>query len=156
MKKTQRVFISAFIAVNLLFMAACSTNAPVAKRQAGSLNTVSEVTVKKGTITAVKKVAILGTKGRAGSTVGSIAGSILGSSIPIAGSMIGSMIGSAVGSEADKQFSKRAGLEITLQIEGGEKVTVTQLAETSFKVGDKVQLIIQDNKARVAHLQSNN
>ena len=155
MINSKRIFIQSFIAINLLFMAACSSNAPIAKNQAGTMSKESIVTVKQGTVTSVKNVAIMGAKGRAGGTVGSIAGSILGSSIPVAGSLIGSMIGGAVGSEADKEFSKKAGLEITLQLASGEKVIVTQVADTAFKTGDKVQLIVKDNKARVAHLQSN-
>ena len=138
-----------------LTISACSNNAPVAKNQSGTMSKESVVTVKQATVTSVKNVSIMGRKGRVGGTVGSVAGSILGSSIPVAGSIIGSIIGSAVGSEADKEFSKQKGLEITLQLESGTKVVVTQLAETAFKAGDKVQLIMQDNKARVAHLQSN-
>lgn len=155
MKNSNRIFFSSFIAINLLFMAACSTNHPVAKNQTGTMSKESVVTVKKGIVTSVKNVAVMGPKGRAGGTVGSLAGSILGSSIPVAGSLIGSMIGGAVGSEADKEFSKKPGLEITLQLDNGEKVTVTQLAETAFKKGDKVNLLIENNKGRVTHLQNN-
>jgi len=84
-----------------------------------------------------------------------VAGSVLGSTVPYAGSIIGSLIGGAVGGEAEKAATKKAGLEITLELEGGDRVVVTQLAETKFKAGDKVQLIITDNVARVAHLQDN-
>ena len=113
------------------------------------------MTVKQGVVTSVKNVAIMGRKGNAVGTVGSVTGSILGASGTIAGSLIGSMIGGAIGSEADKALSKQKGLEITLQLNDGESVIVTQLAKAEFKAGDKVQLIIKDNKAQVAHLQSN-
>lgn len=136
-------------------LSACSNNVPVAKNQPGTLSKESVTTVKQGTVTAVKNVSVMGPRSRAGGTVGSVAGSIIGSSVPYAGSILGSMIGGAVGSEADKELSKQKGLEITLQLTDGEKVVVTQLAKTAFKAGDKVQLIMQDNKARVAHLQNN-
>ena len=155
MKNSNRIFLHSFIAINLMFMAACSSNAPVAKNQAGTLSKEAVVTIKQGTITSVKNVSVMGPRGRAGGTVGSIAGSFLGYTVPYAGSIIGSMVGGAVGSEADKELSKKPGLEITMLLSDGEKVTVTQLAEPAFKVGDKVQLILQDNKARVAHLQTN-
>ena len=145
-------FTSAFISINFLFLAACSSNAPVTTNKAGTVSKEQVVTVKQATVTSVKKVAVLGKRYNAGRTVGSITGSILGSSGTIAGSILGSMIGGAVGSEADKAVSKKPGLEITLQLDNGEKVVVTQLAETSFKAGDKVKLIMQDNKAQVAHL----
>ena len=55
-----------------------------------------------------------------------------------------------------EQLSNQKGLEITLQLDdGGDKVVVTQLAETEFKVGDKVRLMVKDNKATVLHLQDN-
>lgn len=155
MNRITRCTLSMIVGANLLFIAACSSNTPTTNKQAGTLSKESAVTVKQGIVTSVKNVAIMGSKGRAAGTVGSIAGSILGSSVPYAGSIIGSMIGNAVGSEADKEFSKQKGLEITLQLSSGTRVVVTQLAETQFKPGDKVQLIMQDNKARVAHLQSN-
>ena len=138
-----------------LALSACSNNAPIAQNQAGTLTKESVVTVKQGVVTSVKNVAIMGRKGNAVGTVGSVTGSILGASGTIAGSLIGSMIGGAIGSEADKALSKQKGLEITLQLNDGASVIVTQLAKTEFKAGDKVQLIIKDNKAQVAHLQSN-
>jgi len=146
--------ISVFLAFTFLLLATCSSNAPVAKHQAGSLIKESVVTIKEGTITSVKNVTIMGRKGNAVGTVGSVTGSILGASGTIAGSLIGSMIGGAIGSEADKALSKQKGVEITLALSDGQSVTVTQLAKTEFNVGDKVQLIMQDNKAQVAHLQS--
>ena len=145
MNKFTRISLNCIIASNVLFVAACSTNAPTTTNRAGTLSKESVVTVRQATVTSVKDVAIMGTRGRAVGTVGSIAGSILGSTVPIAGSILGSVIGGAVGSEADKELSKQKGLEITLQLNNGEKLVVTQLAETQFKVGDKVQLIVKDN-----------
>ena len=155
MKKFTRFTLIAFIGINTLFVSACSTNAPVTNNQAGTLSKESVVTVKQGTVTSVKNVAIAGKRGSGGRTVGAITGSILGSGVPYAGSIIGSMIGGAVGGEAEKAATNKPGLEITLQLNNGEKVVVTQLAKTKFKTGDKVQLIMQDQRARVAHLQSN-
>ena len=138
-----------------LTLSACSTHSPTTTNQAGNLSKPTVVTVRQGVVTSVKDVAILGKQGRAGGTVGSITGSLLGSSVPYAGSIIGSIVGGAIGSGADRELRKKPGLEITLQLENGENVIVTQLAETKFKTGDKVQLIVEDNVARVAHLQDN-
>lgn len=156
MKKSIHIILNCTLGMSMLFVSACSTtNAPATVKQAGSITTEPVVSIKQGKVISVKEVAIMGSKGRTVGTVGSIAGSILGSTIPVAGSIIGSMIGSAVGSEADKEFSKQKGLEITLELDSGVKVVVTQLAQTQFKAGDEVQLIMTDEKARVAHLQSN-
>lgn len=155
MNKINIVLGSIVIGINFLVLAGCSTNAPVTTNKAGTMAKEQIVTVKQGTVTAVKNVAIQGKTSNAGRTVGSVTGSILGSTVPYAGSIIGSLIGGAVGGEAEKAASKQAGLEITLQLQGGDRVVVTQLAESAFKPGDRVQLIMKNNVARVAHLQDN-
>lgn len=147
-------FISVVIGINFLVLAGCSTNAPVTSNKPGSVTKEQVVTVKKGTVTSIKNVAIQGKTSNAGRTVGSVTGSIIGSAVPYGG-ILGSLIGGAVGGETEKAASKKAGYEISLELEGGDKVVVTQLAETKFKTGDKVQLIMQNNVARVAHLQDN-
>ena len=144
-----------FLGASFLFLTACSTNAPVTANKPGTVKKEQVVTVKEGTVTAVKDVAIQGKSSAAGRTVGSVTGSILGSTVPYAGSIIGSLIGGAVGGEAEKAATKKAGLEITLELKSGDKVVVTQFADTKFKAGDRVQLIMQNNVARVAHLQDN-
>lgn len=154
MKRITSSTLSIIIGVNLLFLAACSNNAPVSNRQVGTVSKESVVTVKQGTVTSVKNVAIMGRRGNAGGTIGSVTGSVLAAG-GIAGSIIGSLVGGAIGSEADKELSKQAGLEISVQLANGERVIVTQLAETSFRKGDKVQLIMRDDQASVTHLQSN-
>jgi len=148
-------FTSVVLGFSFLVLAGCSTNAPVTNNTVGSVKKEQVVTVRQGTVTAVKDVAIQGRSSGAGSTVGSITGSLIGSTVPVAGSIIGSLLGSAVGGEAEKTATKQAALEITLQLEGGDKVVVTQLAETKFKPGDKVKLTMTDNKAQVSHLQDN-
>jgi len=146
--------ISMFIGINFLLLAGCSSNAPVTTNKVGTVQKQKVVTIKQGTVTAIKDVAIQGKTSNAGRTVGSVTGSIIGSAVPYGG-IFGSIIGSAVGGEAEKAAAKKAGYEISLDLEGGDKVVVTQLAETKFKTGDKVRLIITDNVARVAHLQDN-
>jgi len=147
--------INIIIGINFLVLAGCSTNTPDATSKVGTVKKEQVVTVKRGVVTAVKDVAIQGKSSNAGRTVGSITGSVIGSTVPYAGSIIGSLIGGAVGGEAEKAAVKKAGFEITLQLEGGDRVVVTQLADTKFKTGDKVQLIMKNNVARVAHLQDN-
>jgi len=146
--------ISVLIGINFLVLTGCSTNAPVTSKKVGSVTKEQVVTIKKGTVTSIKNVAIQGKTSNAGRTVGSVTGSIIGSAVPYGG-ILGSLIGGAVGGETEKAASKKAGYEISLELEGGDKVVVTQLAETKFKTGDKVRLIITDNVARVAHLQDN-
>lgn len=154
MKKMNKNALCIIIGANLFLLSACSNNAPVSNKQVGTVSKESVVSVRHATVTSVKNVAIMGQRGSAGGTIGSITGSVLAAG-GIAGSIIGSLVGGAIGSEADRELSKQAGLEITVQLANGERVVVTQLAETSFRKGDKVQLIMQDQHASVAHLQDN-
>ena len=113
-------------------LSACST-APKSSNQPGSMKKQTLLQVQKATITEVKSVsvAVPGSNGRVLRTTGSIAGSILGSG-HIATSIIGSMIGGTLGGTADKDLSRKPGMEISLKLENGENVVVTQLAsETS-------------------------
>ena len=143
-------FVAIFLGINLLLVG-CSSNAPLTENQPGSVKKVKTLRVQQGTVTTIKNVAVLGKKSNVGGTVGSIAGSLLGSG-SLAGSLLGSMIGGTVGSSADRDLRKQPGQEITLKLDNGEQVTVTQLASSQFRIGEKVKLVQQDNQAKVVHL----
>lgn len=142
------------LTIIITLLSGCST-APNSNNQPGSLKKQTVIQTHKATITEVKKVAVAdpNSNSRVLRTTGSIAGSFLGAG-NIAGSIIGSMIGGTVGGSADKGLSRQPGLEISLQLENGENVIVTQLvSETqTFKSGDKVKLVKHDNYAQVQHL----
>ena len=142
-----------FIALSTL-LSACST-APNSNNQPGSMKKQTVLQVQKATIAEVKKVSVADPSSNSSvlRTTGSIAGSILGAG-SYAGSIIGSMIGSAAGGSADRDLSRKPGLEISLLLENGENVVVTQLASESltFKKGDRVKLVKNDNYAQVQHL----
>ncbi len=53
-------FFSVLICLNILFLAACSSNAPVASNQPGTMSKEAVISVSQGTISSVKKVAIMG------------------------------------------------------------------------------------------------
>lgn len=153
MKKSKFTTLLITIALSTM-LSACST-APKSTNQPGSLKKQTVYQVQKGTIAEVKKVSVADPSSNSNvlRTTGSIAGSILGSA-HIAGSIIGSMIGSAAGGSVDREVSRKPALEISLLLENGENVVVTQLAnETlSFKKGDQVKLVKNENYAQVQHL----
>ncbi|HHL19218.1 MAG TPA: hypothetical protein ENJ33_05740 [Thiothrix sp.] len=138
-----------------IILTACSS-APVSENRAGTIKREEDKQMQMGVVTHVKQVSIVGKPSHiahsAGRTVGSIAGGATGSGYgSIAGSIAGAFIGGVLGSSADKDLQKKAGLEITIRLTNGEKVTVTQLAETSFKAGDLVRLEMAGGKAQVVH-----
>lgn len=142
--------VAIFLGINLLLVG-CSSNAPLTENQPGTVKKVKTLRVQQGTITTIKNVAVLGKKSNVGGTVGSIAGSLLGSG-SLAGSLLGSMIVGTMGSSADRDLHKQPGQEITLRLDDGEQVTVTQLASSQFRIGEKVKLVQQDDQAKVVHL----
>lgn len=135
----------------------CSTTSePVSENEAGTIKRESVPEIQTGMVTGVKNVTVLGKRssvGRtAGRTVGSIAGGAIGSGYgSIAGSIFGSMVGGAAGSKADENLQRKPGLEITVRLDNGQHVTVTQLADKPFQSGQRVKLVMKDGKAQVEH-----
>ncbi|HEC05024.1 MAG TPA: hypothetical protein ENI84_02355 [Thiothrix sp.] len=133
-----------------------STSAPVTEEKAGTIKRERIVEVQTGMVTGVKKVTVLGKRNSAGNTVGRTVGSIAGGTLgvgygSVAGSIIGGVLGGVAGSSADKELQKKAGLEISVRLDTGQRVTVTQLAEESFRSGDRVKLIMEEGQAHVTH-----
>lgn len=81
-----------------------------------------------------------------GGTVGGSVGSGRGSTV---GAVIGTVAG-AVAGEAAAQGATRPGLEITVRLDGGRMIAVTQPAgKDSFKPGDRVRVVSDGRTARV-------
>jgi outer membrane lipoprotein SlyB len=81
-----------------------------------------------------------------GGTVGGSVGSGRGSTV---GAVIGTVAG-AVAGEAAAQGATRRGLEITVRLNGGRMIAVTQPAgKESFKPGDRVRVV---SDGRTAHV----
>ena len=107
-----------------------------------------------GEVLYVREVAIEGTSGF-GSIAGGVMGYVLGSavgggsgkSIAKAG---GSIAGAAAGGAAERAATTEVGLEITVEMDNGELITVVQKADEHFDVGDSVRVITRgDGSARV-------
>lgn len=139
----------------VLALSACSaTPEPVSENKAGTIKKETVAEIQTGMVTHVKQVTVLGKRSSigntAGRTVGSIAGGAIGSGYgSIAGSIFGSMVGGAMGSKADENLQRKPGLEITVRLDNGQYVTVTQLADPSFQSGQRVKLIMKNGEARV-------
>jgi len=147
-----KIIILLFLSIMLV---ACSS-APVSENRAGTIKREEDKQMQMGVVTHVKQVSIVGKSSHighsAGRTVGSIAGGAAGSGYgSVAGSIAGAFIGGILGSSADKGLQKKPGLEVTVRLTNAEEVTVTQLAETSFKAGDLVHLEMMNGKAQVVH-----
>lgn len=82
-----------------------------------------------------------------GGTVGSRTGSGRGSSV---GAVVGTVVGGVAG-EAVAQTGTQPGLEITVRLDEGRTIAVTQPAGETFRPGERVRVRSDGRAARVIH-----
>jgi outer membrane lipoprotein SlyB len=117
-----------------------------------------EMNVRLGTVETVRDVVIdareAGTGTLTGAALGGIAGSTLGrgSKAEAAGAIAGAVIGGIVGSGIEKNANDRKGVEVTVKLEGGKLVAITQEKDEEFKVGDRVRILSGQGVTRVSKL----
>lgn len=114
--------------------------------------------VKNGKITSVRNVKIEGGT-TAGTILGGVAGGLLGNEIGSGstantiGAIAGAGVGAAAGSHIQQGMGSRNGIEITVRLDGGGSISVVQEANPreAFRVGERVRVLYNGNKTRVAH-----
>lgn len=113
--------------------------------------------VRMGYVESVRNVTIEGTRSGVGTLSGAALGGLAGSNVGggrgrIAGAIGGAVVGGVVGSAVEEGVTRQPGLEITVRLDSGRMVSVTQAADESFYPGDRVRLLSgYDGTARVAH-----
>ena len=103
----------------------------------------SAQTVQYGTVVSVQPVtleedrpAVLGTVG--GGVVGGVA------------TIAGAALGAAGGYAGEKALTKQNGLEITVELENGQQLSIVQAADQQFSPGERVRVLRgSDGSARV-------
>ena len=112
-------------------------------------------TVHEGKVVMVREVLIEGTKSGLGGIGGGIMGFVLGSAvgkgagrnIARAGGAIG---GALAGSAIEEGVTRQKGLEITVELDNGEVISIVQAADREFRIGDEVNVLRRpDGSARV-------
>jgi len=133
--------------------ASSSSGSAYERRQA---RTVQDV--QSGVVENVRPVMIEGTKSGVGTGAGAVAGTIIGrggsgrSDLGRAvGGIAGAVVGGVAGAAAEEGFTRQKGYEITVRLEGGRMIAVTQAADEEFKVGDRVHILSGQGITRVAH-----
>lgn len=113
--------------------------------------------VRLGYVESVREVLIEGTKSGVGTVGGAALGGLAGSQIGggrgrIAGAVGGAIVGGVAGSAIEESVTRQPGLEITVRLDSGRMISVTQAADEPFYRGDRVRLLTSDDgTARVAH-----
>lgn len=148
------VTVTAILATSLLLSGcpASTSGSAYSRNQVGELQDV-----RLGYVENVRPVTIEGTRSGVGTVggaaLGGVAGSTLGSGRGnVAGAIGGAIVGGVAGSAIEQNVTRQPGLEITVRLDSGRLVAVTQGADERFFPGDRVRILTgQDGSARVAH-----
>jgi outer membrane lipoprotein SlyB len=150
----------ALCSLTLALMSGCSSPGV-----GGSDYTTTEVrgeqSVRLGTVESVRKVRIQSNEpGILGALGGGVAGAALGSTIGggngnAAATVLGALAAGAAGDAAQNALSTQNGVEITIRLDSGYVIAVTQGADEVFHVGDRVQVLGGGGATRVTKLDPN-
>ena len=118
--------------------------------------TLREMTVRMGTVESVRAVTIDGTKSPVGGGAGAIVGGIAGSTVgqgrgSSVGAVLGAVAGGVAGAAIENSATQQNGVEITIKLENGTYIAITQAADEAFKPGERVRILSGSGTTRVAH-----
>jgi outer membrane lipoprotein SlyB len=118
--------------------------------------TRGEQSVRIGVIESVRDVVIdardTGTGSLAGAAIGGVAGSTLGqgNKASTAGAIAGAVIGGIIGAAVEKSNNDRKGVEVTIKLDEGRLIAVTQEKDEEFRSGDRVRILSGNGVTRVS------
>jgi outer membrane lipoprotein SlyB len=112
--------------------------------------------VQMGVVESVREVRLEGTKSGVGTLAGSVVGGVAGSEIgrgkgSIVGSVLGAVAGGVGGAAVEEGTTRQKGIEITVKLDSGRMIAITQAADEPFKVGDRVRILSGGGTTRVTH-----
>lgn len=146
-------FISA-AALSVTLLAGCASS------QSGSTysrsQTRGEMHVRMGIVESVRTVTIEGTHSGVGAAAGGAVGGVAGSTAgkgkgSTIGAVVGAVVGGVAGQAIEEKATKKEGLEITIKLDSGQIIAVTQEADEQFQVGDRVRILSGSGATRVSH-----
>ena len=114
--------------------------------------------VQYGTVTDTRSVAVNtsttpGLGAIAGAVLGGVAGSAIGHGTgSVLGALGGAAVGGLAGNAVQNGVSTKQGVQISVRLDNGQTLAVTQAADEYFAPGDRVRVLTgQDGKVRVMH-----
>jgi outer membrane lipoprotein SlyB len=109
-----------------------------------------------GMVESVRNVKIEGTKSPVGTGAGAVIGGIAGSNVgagkgSTVATILGAVAGGVAGSAIEEGVMSKDGLEITVKLDNGRMIAVTQEADEQFRVGERVRVLSGGGVTRVTH-----
>jgi outer membrane lipoprotein SlyB len=118
--------------------------------------TMHEQSVRMGTVESVRNVTIANPETGVGTVTGGALGGLAGSEVghgtgAAAAAIAGAVAGGLLGQHVERQGINHPGFEITVHLDNGELRAITQLADETFRPGDRVRLVSDGYSTRVTH-----
>ena len=112
--------------------------------------------MRTGVVESVREVRLEGTRSGIGTIAGGVAGGIGGAQIAhgwlgALGALAGAVGGGLLGQVAEEGVTGRKGLEITVRLDNGSLVAITQAADEEFRPGERVRILSGGGVSRVTH-----
>lgn len=113
-----------------------------------------EQTVRMGYVESVREVKLEGTRSGVGPAAGAVAGGVAGSTIghgrgSVLGALAGAVIGGVAGQAVEQGVTTKRGVEVTVKLDSGTMVAITQEADEAFRPGDRVRILSDGATSRV-------
>ena len=112
--------------------------------------------VRMGVVESVREVTIEGTKTAIGPGAGAVVGGVAGSNVgggkgSIIGTVVGAVAGGLAGGAIEEGVTKQKGFEITVKLDSGKLMAITQNADEVFRPGERVRVLSGGGVTRVTH-----
>jgi len=113
-----------------------------------------EQSVRLGVVESVRPVQLEGTRSGVGPAAGAIIGGIAGSTIgqgrgSAVAAVLGSVAGGVAGQAAEQGTTRSTGVEVTVRLDNGQMIAITQQADETFVAGDRVRVLSDGQTSRV-------
>ncbi len=128
--------------------------------QSGSTYSASqtrgEMHIRMGVVESVRSVIIEAPRSGVGAVAGGAIGGIAGSNVgqgrgSTVGSILGAVVGGIAGQAVEERANRKEGLEITIKLDNGQMIAVTQEADEAFRAGERVRVLSGSGATRVSH-----
>jgi len=146
------IFAVALITAGTLLLAGCPAGLGGSDYSRTQARTVQEV--QMGIVESVREVTLEGTKTPIGAGAGAVVGGVAGSTVgggrgSLVGATVGAVLGGVGGAAAEEAVTRQKGVEVTVKLDSGRMIAVTQAADQEFRVGDRVRVLTGGGVTRV-------
>lgn len=149
MKRIQAV---ALALASVLVLSACAPGQGANTYSRSQART--EQSVRMGTVEGVRTVRLEGTRTPIGTIAGGVVGGVAGSTVgggrgSTIAAVLGALAGGLAGSAIEEGVTRKEGIEVTIRLDNGNMIAITQEADEQFKPGERVRVLSGGGVSRV-------